>query len=399
MRRRRQLVRLAPLPRGPSPVIPRTSLLMLAGIAACALQLGAAAGAGPIRGSVTSTDKTWVCKGPVDLDSVTVTMTPAAPGGAAATDAIHLASGCTGRIGRLEVTTSIADGVKVAQGVHDLTIGGGRIRCLAKTPLLHQDGIQAMGGSNDHPDRAHRGLRPPAGRPDQLESVREPGGRLDAAAGGRRLRLLRVRRRGRSHRQHPELGAIGGRRLDPVPRAVPAADACDRRGRRRPRQPPQSRRPVQRPAAEHRRGRGRRHVRAAARPRRLDRRRRPAADGRRRGARGGRERLHAGRDRRRGRGRRRLAAHRPPRRPDRVPHRGGRRGRARPRWSGAAAPPAPAAQGPARRELRSRAARCAGERWCSSSRRREAGSRSAATGSGRSPPSRSGRASPRFPRA
>lgn len=125
----------------------RTSLLVLATAGACAVQLGASAGTGPIRGSVTSTDRTWVCKGPVDLDSVTVTMTPAAPGGASATDAIHLASGCTGRIGRVDVTTSIADGVKVSQGAHDLTIGGGRVRCLAKIPLVHQDGIQVMGGS------------------------------------------------------------------------------------------------------------------------------------------------------------------------------------------------------------------------------------------------------------
>ena len=134
-----------PLPRSLAAVIRLTSLLVLAAAGACLLQLGASAGTGPLRGSVTSTDHTWVCKGPVDLDSVTVTMTPASA--ATKADAIHLASGCTGRIGRLEVTTSIADGVKVAQGVHDLTVGGGRIRCLAKLPVLHQDGIQVMGGS------------------------------------------------------------------------------------------------------------------------------------------------------------------------------------------------------------------------------------------------------------
>jgi hypothetical protein len=32
-------------------------------------------------------------------------------------------------------------------GPHDLTIGGGSIRCLAKAPTLHQDGIQVMGGA------------------------------------------------------------------------------------------------------------------------------------------------------------------------------------------------------------------------------------------------------------
>jgi len=100
----------------------------------------------PPAASVTLTDQMWVCSGPVDLDSVTVRMTPSYPsrrGG----DAVHLESGCTGRIGKLTVTTSIADGVKIGDGAHDLTIGGGSVRCLAKLPRLHQDGIQAMGGT------------------------------------------------------------------------------------------------------------------------------------------------------------------------------------------------------------------------------------------------------------
>jgi len=127
-------------------VIRVAALLVLAAAGAGVLQLGASAETGPLRGSVTVTDQTWTCKGAVDLDSVTVTITPASAGKKA--DAIHLESGCTGRIGRIEVTTSIADGVKVSYGVHDLTIGGGRIRCLAKLPVLHQDAIQVMGGSN-----------------------------------------------------------------------------------------------------------------------------------------------------------------------------------------------------------------------------------------------------------
>jgi len=126
-------------------VIRLASLLVLAAAGACVLQLGASAAPGPLQGSITSTDRSWVCKGPVDLDSVTVTMTPASA--ATKADAIRLQSGCTGRIGRVEVTTSIADGIKVSYGVHDLTIGGGRIRCLAKLPVLHQDAIQVMGGS------------------------------------------------------------------------------------------------------------------------------------------------------------------------------------------------------------------------------------------------------------
>jgi hypothetical protein len=95
-------------------------------------------------GSIALTNETWVCNGPVDLDSVTVTMTAAGPRGG---DAVHLASGCTGRIGHLAVTEYVADGVKVTEGAHDLTIGGGSVRCLAKSPSVHQDGIQVMGGA------------------------------------------------------------------------------------------------------------------------------------------------------------------------------------------------------------------------------------------------------------
>ena len=118
----------------------------------------------PVTGSIVLTDKTWVCKGPVNLKSVTVTITDHAPtGGRRAPDAVHLAPGCTGHIGRLNITQWAADGVKAAQGVHDLTIGGGSIRCLAKAPGLHQDGIQVMGGRSIH----MHGLTVDCGRADE----------------------------------------------------------------------------------------------------------------------------------------------------------------------------------------------------------------------------------------
>jgi hypothetical protein len=87
-------------------------------------------------------NRTWVCNGPVDLDSVTVTIDQSS----SARDAVHLRDGCTGRIGQLVVNQSVGDGVKVAQGVHDLAIDGGSVRCFAKRPVMHQDGIQVMGG-------------------------------------------------------------------------------------------------------------------------------------------------------------------------------------------------------------------------------------------------------------
>jgi hypothetical protein len=92
---------------------------------------------------VVRTDRTWTCTQPVDLDLLAVSI-PAGP----RQDAVHLRPGCTGRIGRLEVTQRSGDGVKVAEGAHDLTVGGGSIRCIAKAPRVHQDGIQVLGGSN-----------------------------------------------------------------------------------------------------------------------------------------------------------------------------------------------------------------------------------------------------------
>ena len=98
-----------------------------------------------LTGSIAQTDQTWSCRGPVDLDSVTVTMTTAISSRRGA-DAIHLEPGCTGRIRHLVVLTAAADAVKVVEGVHDLAIDSGSVVCTAKLPTMHQDGIQVMGG-------------------------------------------------------------------------------------------------------------------------------------------------------------------------------------------------------------------------------------------------------------
>ena len=117
---------------------------LVAALAAAIVTAPSLAGPGPK--TIVQTDKTWVCSGAVDLDSVTVTMTPKASGKADQRDAVHLQPGCTGTIGQIDVTTSVADGIKVAGGVHDLVVEGGKVRCLAKAPVLHQDGIQVLGG-------------------------------------------------------------------------------------------------------------------------------------------------------------------------------------------------------------------------------------------------------------
>jgi hypothetical protein len=85
-------------------------------------------------------DHAWYCRGPVNLSSVTVTIKTAQ------IDAVHFASGCTGRIGKLTVVQYHGDGVKIGPGAHDLTVAGGSIRCFAHDVGKHQDGIQALGG-------------------------------------------------------------------------------------------------------------------------------------------------------------------------------------------------------------------------------------------------------------
>ena len=124
-------------------------MIAAAAAAAVMLALGGSPAAGSPAGgsSVVQVDRTWTCTSKVDLDLVKVTITRAVYGNRRLEDAVHLQPGCTGRISRLEVVQYAADGVKVAEGVHDLTVGGGSIRCLAKDAGLHQDGIQVMGGT------------------------------------------------------------------------------------------------------------------------------------------------------------------------------------------------------------------------------------------------------------
>jgi len=98
-------------------------------------------GGGALTGSINLVDRTWVCNGPVALESVTVTILNVSK------DAVYLRSGCTGSIGRIDIVQYRGDGIHLNNGAHDLVIGGGTIRCYAHDPLKHQDGIQVMGGT------------------------------------------------------------------------------------------------------------------------------------------------------------------------------------------------------------------------------------------------------------
>ena len=64
-------------------------------------------------------------------------------------DAVRLDQNCSGRIGRVEVDTWTADGIKVQNRgtvAHDLVIESGYVKCHDVAGSYHQDGIQAMGG-------------------------------------------------------------------------------------------------------------------------------------------------------------------------------------------------------------------------------------------------------------
>ena len=89
--------------------------------------------------------------------------------------------------------------MKVAEGVHDLTVDGGSIRCLAKAPILHQDGIQVMGGERI----AFRNLDIDCGRADDAlinsNLFIKQAGQSSEPADRRRLRSTAPRRLGRAH--------------------------------------------------------------------------------------------------------------------------------------------------------------------------------------------------------
>ncbi len=105
------------------------------------------AGAASPPQTVEVTNSSWTCStANVDYDLVRVTISNASNN-----DAIRLGQNCSGRIGRIEVTTNGADGVKVRNSgtvANNLVIESGFIRCTGAPTGAHQDGIQAMGGTD-----------------------------------------------------------------------------------------------------------------------------------------------------------------------------------------------------------------------------------------------------------
>jgi hypothetical protein len=123
--------------------------LVLAACAFAAIVVAAVerAGAASPPQTVEVTNSSWTCSSAnIDYDLVRVTINNGSNN-----DAIRLGQNCSGRIGRIEVTTNGTDGVKVLNSgtvAHDLVVESGFIRCTGAPSGAHQDGIQAMGGTD-----------------------------------------------------------------------------------------------------------------------------------------------------------------------------------------------------------------------------------------------------------
>jgi hypothetical protein len=106
-------------------------------------------------GNLVLVDQKFNCRlyrQPLDFDLLKVTITADAPSPVDAVGFHGRPGECTGRIGRLEIDTWKADGIKIGESAHDLVIESGYVNLHAKHQypsgqFIHQDGIQAMGGS------------------------------------------------------------------------------------------------------------------------------------------------------------------------------------------------------------------------------------------------------------
>lgn len=89
----------------------------------------------------------WHCRTPQD-GTIVIVHNPQRRTDGEPMDGAYLDPGCTGRISALIVKGTQRDGVKVHRGAHDIVVESGLVKCAPKAGLVHQDGIQAMGGNN-----------------------------------------------------------------------------------------------------------------------------------------------------------------------------------------------------------------------------------------------------------
>jgi hypothetical protein len=119
----------------------RNRLLTLAAVAAMAVWGGMALAN---AGDHVLTGQGYTCTGPQDVNLLKVT-------DATNNDSTNLRVNCTGRYGRIEFSGIMADGIKinqVAPVAHDFVVEGGYIFADGAPAGAHQDGVQAMAGTN-----------------------------------------------------------------------------------------------------------------------------------------------------------------------------------------------------------------------------------------------------------
>ena len=99
----------------------------------------------------------WKCNGPQDgtivivIDPINVKKDPPEPYSAGAT----ISDGCTGTIRSLIVLGNQRDGIKVGGTSRDVEILSGYVGCGPRAGSVHQDGIQAGGGTSVHFHEMH----------------------------------------------------------------------------------------------------------------------------------------------------------------------------------------------------------------------------------------------------
>lgn len=96
----------------------------------------------------------WKCNGPQD-QTVVIVQDPVDKKGEPLSSAVNLQDGCTGVIGAIIVMGNQRDGIKVGGTAHDVEVLSGWIACGPRAGDVHQDGVQAGGGTHVHFHNLH----------------------------------------------------------------------------------------------------------------------------------------------------------------------------------------------------------------------------------------------------
>ena len=96
----------------------------------------------------------WKCTGPQD-GTVVIVQDPVDKHGDPLSAAVNLTDGCTGTIGAIIVQGNQRDGIKIGGTARDVEVLSGWIQCGPRAGDVHQDGVQAGGGTSVHVHQLH----------------------------------------------------------------------------------------------------------------------------------------------------------------------------------------------------------------------------------------------------